>query len=320
VEPHGPDRTPHVPGPSLWPIGFAIGVAILLTGIIVGWPVVLLGAFLAVAFAGLWIRDLTTDMRGEPVGDVEPERRPDPSVGAAPAFDDEAALPVMSDEERAAYPRSKFLEASTLGLGAAIGGLVAVPTLGLMAIPPFTGQEHEEVDLGPLENFPEGDWQIVTFMENPDEGEVTRRTAFVRYNGELDGGQPSFTMISNSCAHLGCPVQPNGPIDEESAKEIKTSTTTVRLIPADPAGGFACPCHGGAYDSEGNRTSGPPVRSLDRFAFAIKGENLFIVNRYSVGNVDGTGKDAVITRYSQSFPGVHVDGIEALLYPIEPPR
>ena len=108
-------------------------------------------------------------------------------------------------------------------------------------------------------------------MENPDEGEVTRRTAFVRYNGELDSGQPSFTMISNSCAHLGCPVQPNGPIDEESAKEIKTSTTTVRLIPADPAGGFACPCHGGAYDSEGNRTSGPPVRSLDRFAFAIKG-------------------------------------------------
>ena len=47
MEPHGPDRTPHVPGPSLWPIGFAIGVAILLTGIIVGWPVVLLGAFLA---------------------------------------------------------------------------------------------------------------------------------------------------------------------------------------------------------------------------------------------------------------------------------
>ena len=59
----------------------------------------------AVAFAGLWIRDLTTDMRGEPVEDVEPERRPDPGVGAAPALDDEAALPVMSDEERAAFAR-----------------------------------------------------------------------------------------------------------------------------------------------------------------------------------------------------------------------
>ena len=30
--------------------------------------------------------------------------------------------------------------------------------------------------------------------------------------------------------------------------------------------GFGCPCHGGAYDTEGNRTAGPPVRSLDRFA------------------------------------------------------
>ena len=69
-----------------------------------------------------------------------------------------------------------------------------------------------------------------------------------------------------------------------------------------------------------NRTSGPPVRSLDRFAFSIKGDNVFIVNRYSVGNVDGTGKDAKITRYTQTFPGVHVDGVEALLYPIEPPK
>lgn len=322
MEPNGPDRTPHLPGPSLWPIGFAIGIAILLTGLIVGWHIVLLGAILTVAFGALWVRDLTTDMRGEHVPDVEPERRGDvdPGVGAAPSYPGaEAALPVMSDEEIARYPRSKFLEGATLGLGGAIGGLVTVPPLVTLVVPAFTGQEPKEVDIGPLDEYPVDEWRVVTFMENPDEGEVTRRTAFVRHNGDLNG-QPSFTIISNSCAHLGCPVQPNGPLAEEDAKDLKTSTTTVRLIPTDPAGGFACPCHGGAYNTEGNRTSGPPVRSLDRFAYVIKGSNVFITDRYSVGKVEGEGKDARIKRYTQAVPGVHVDGPSALLYPIEPPR
>src|SRR5512133_2805685 len=38
---------PHVPGPSLWPVGFAVGVVVLLVGLIVGWPIIILGAVLA---------------------------------------------------------------------------------------------------------------------------------------------------------------------------------------------------------------------------------------------------------------------------------
>jgi menaquinol-cytochrome c reductase iron-sulfur subunit len=320
VEPHGPDR-PHLPTPTLWPIGFAVGVAILLTGLVVGWYIVLLGAILAVAFGALWVRDLTTDMRGEPVPEAEPERRGTrPGIGAAPvAPGSEAALPVMSDEEIERFPRARFLEGATLGLGGVIGGLVTVPPLVFMAVPPFTGQETPEIDIGKLDDYPTGSWRVVTFLQDPTEGEVTRRTAFVRNNGDLDGA-PSFTIIANNCAHLGCPVQPNGPLEEESAEEVETSTTLVRRIPTDPAGGFVCPCHGGAYDNEGNRTSGPPVRSLDRYAFAIRGGSVFLTTRYSVADVDGTGKDAVIKRYEQAAPGVHVDGPSALLYPIEPPK
>ena len=44
------------------------------------------------------------------------------------------------------------------------------------------------------------------------------------------------------------------------------------------------------------------------------------MNRYSVGNVDGTGKDAIDHPLHAGLPRRHVDGIEALLYPIEPPR
>ena len=320
MDPNGPERTPHVPPPTLWPVGFAVGIAILLTGLIVGWPIVVLGAVLLLGFGFLWVRDLTADMRDEDVDEIEPERRgegaPAHGIGAAPAVADEAALPVAAEDE---VDRGTFLAAATLGLGAVIGGIVTVPALGLMTIPPFVDQGFKESDLGPVDDFPEGQWRIATFMENPDEGEVTRHTAFVRNNGELDG-VPSFTLIANNCAHLGCPVQPSGPIQEEQKKTIETSTTQVDLIPTDPAGGFACPCHGGAYDSEGNRTSGPPVRSLDRYTFAVRGGNLFITGRFSVGNVEGSGKDAVITKYQQMPPGVHVDGVEALLYPIAPPN
>jgi Rieske Fe-S protein len=185
-------------------------------------------------------------------------------------------------------------------------------------VPAFIDQEEEDVDLGPLENFPEGDWRVATFMEDPDEGEVTRRTAFVRNNGDLNG-VPSFTVISNRCAHLGCPTTPTGPIEDDDKEEVRTRTTTVTLIPTTPSG-FACPCHGGAYDGEGNRTAGPPVRALDRYEFSVRGGHLWLGKSYSVGKVRGEGKEAVLTKYERHYPGEHVDGIEQLLYPIPAPR
>ena len=130
---------------------------------------------------------------------------------------------------------------------------------------------------------------------------------------------PSFTIIANNCAHLGCPVQPSGPVADEDVQEEEIGEQTITRIPAQPAA-FACPCHGGAYDLEGNRTAGPPVRALDRFAFAIRDGRLVFTTRFSVGKVEGEGKDAIITRYGQVPPGVHVVGLEQFLYPIEPPN
>jgi Rieske Fe-S protein len=318
VDPHGPEHPPHAPPPSLWPIGFAVGIAILLLGLIVGWHVVLLGAVLAVSFGFLWVRDLTAGARAEPVPEVEPERR---EVGAAGPAEPAAASPVplATEEEVARYPRSKFLEGATLGLGTVIGGVVTVPVLVMAGGPAYSGGEAQDVDIGPVEDFPEGEWMIATFLSRPDEGEVSRRTAYVRNNGDLNG-VPSFTIVSNRCVHLGCPTQPNGPVEQEQAKEIESETGgMVTLIPTAPAG-FGCPCHGGQYDEEGNRTAGPPVRSLDRYAFRIENGRLVLGQPYSVGKVEGTGKEAVIAKYTQMTPGVHVDGISALLYPIPAPK
>lgn len=303
---------PHIPLPTLWPLGFAVGIAVALVGLIVD-PMIVspIGAAIAVVFGFLWARDGTAEMRGHAVA-VEPETRE-----LAPAAVAVEAAPA----ESAKMPRSRFLEAATLGLGGVIGGIVTVPVAGFALLPGFLGQKRHEVDLGPVADFPEGKWFITTFMTDPSEGEVSRRTAFIRNNGLL-GSVPSFTIISNRCAHLGCPVQANGPtgaiLGEKNVVE-HTKNGAILLRPVVPAG-FGCPCHGGQYDTEGNRTAGPPVRGLDRYAFDIKDGRLMLLSTYSVTHVDGTGAQAKIHKYKLAGPGEHIDGIEQLLYPLQPPH
>jgi Rieske Fe-S protein len=320
TEPQHENR-PHLPGPSLYPFAFAAGVACILVGLIVNPTVIApIGAAIAVVFGFLWARDATLEYRRVPEA-IEPERREVPAATQAPAIpanEGEAAMPEPEPGET--FPRSKFLEASTLGLGAVIGGLVTVPAVGFMVIPAFQGQGYPDVDLGPLENFTEGTWFVTSFFDHPEAGEVSRRTAYIRNNGTLDG-EPSFTIISNRCAHLGCPVQPNGPVQDDQKKVVKGDKgQRVTMTPTIPAGGFGCPCHGGQYDPEGNRTSGPPVRGLDRYDYAIKNGRLILGNPYSVSTVQGEGKNARIHKYKLTGPGQHVDGWEQILYPIQPPH
>jgi quinol---cytochrome c reductase iron-sulfur subunit, bacillus type len=286
----------------------------LLVGLVVSWPVAAVGAVLALIFGFLWARDVATGghaVPGPPPGELAPD------APAVPADVGEAAMPEPAPGER--FPRNKFLEGATLGLGAVIGGIVTLPAVGFALLPAFVKQGAHEVDLGPLDDFPENKFVVATFMRNPAQGEITRQTAFIRNNGLL-AGKPSFTCISNRCAHLGCPVQAGGPLFENQKKTEKTANGEVTLIPALPAAGFICPCHGGAYDQEGNRTAGPPVRGLDRYEFLIRNGRLILGNTYSVAYVDGAGASARIHLYELSGPGQHVDGPEAWLYPLQPPH
>jgi len=225
-------------------------------------------------------------------------------------------MPAPDEDEVARYPRNVFLELTTLGLGGVITGIVALPVVGFAVLPAFTGQTHAGVDLGPTDKFPVGKWIEATFMLDPAQGEVSRRTAFVRYNGNV-GDQPSYTIISNRCVHLGCPVQASGPREETEKETVKTDQAEVSLTPILPAN-FSCPCHGGAYDIEGNRIAGPPVRSMDRYKYSIINGHLHLVETYSVGKVQGKGAKAKIEAYGLQGPGEHVDGLEGWLYPLQP--
>jgi len=299
-EPVEHEAEPHLPSPTIWPFAFAGGVALLLVGLIINWILAAIGAVLLLVFGFLWIREATSEVRRPP-------------AAAPPAAAPVSELAVAEEEEEPErYPRSVFLEMSTLGVGALIGGIVTLPALGFMVAPAFVGQEHDEVDLGPLANFPKDQFVITTFNSKKDEGSVGRRTAFIRNNG-LKNDVPSFTIISNRCAHLGCPTQPQGLPGK--AKDVKGSSGTVTIIPVASVSGFQCPCHGGAYDDEGNRTAGPPVRALDRYEFLVREGNLVLGKPYSVGKVIGKSADAKIEAYRVADPGQHVDGPEQYFYP-----
>jgi Rieske Fe-S protein len=303
---------PELPGPSIWPVGFAVGVATLLVGLIVSWIVAAVGAGIAVVFGFLWVRDLASKKTLATAGTEAP---PETGAGqpAIPPTSGEAAMPEPEPGER--FPRSVFLEASTLGLGAIIGGIVTIPVIGFTIAPMFEDTGHPDVDLGPIRDFEEGQFVVAQFITDPKKGEVSRRTAYVRYNGLLEN-QPSFTIISNRCVHLGCPVQPNGPLFPEGTQKAGTTI----LVPTLPAGGFGCPCHGGQYDTEGNRTAGPPVRALDRYSYSINNGHLILGSTFSVGEVKGTGKDAVIIAYGLRGPGQHTNNWQKWFYPLQPPH
>jgi menaquinol-cytochrome c reductase iron-sulfur subunit len=294
--------THELPTPSLWPIGFAIGIACMLVGLVVSFTILIVGALVALVFGLLWVRDLfrtrpvTSATAGTPV-------EPEPRVATAADVD-------------ASVDRATFLSVATIGVGGLIGAAVTLPVLGFAVLPSFEGDgvKTHDVNLGPITNFPEGEYVIATFMDDPNAGEVSRRTAFIRNNGRTNDGVPSFTAIYSRCVHLGCPVQPNGPIDENAKKVVNG----VELRPV-LAASFGCPCHGGLYDAEGNRSAGPPVRSLDRFEFSIVNGDLILGRTFSVGHVNGAGATAQIAKYYKAYPGVHVDGVERILYPIPTP-
>lgn len=301
-EPVEHEAEPHLPSPTIWPFAFAGGVALLLVGLIINWILAALGAVLVLVFGFLWIREATREIRRVPA-----------PVPTEPAVSELAVVEEEEEEEPERYPRSVFLEMSTLGVGALIGGIVTVPALGFMIAPAFVDQGYDEVDLGPLANFPQNEWVTATFQSNRSEpGAVSKRTAFIRNNGVADG-VPSLTIISNRCAHMGCPTQPGGLLQKPN--EVQTDSGTVTLRVTQGLSGFTCPCHGGAYDNEGNRTAGPPVRALDRYEFLIREGNLVLGKPYSVGKVIGEGAKAKIEAYRLADPGQHVDGPEKVFYP-----
>jgi Rieske Fe-S protein len=275
------------------PLLVAVGIVVLLVGLIVD-PLVIapIGGAIAIAAGYAWVRR---------------DARPEPA--------DVAPVTVVGRGER--YTRSRALERATLAVGGLVALGIALPAAGLAILPSFLPSRRRDVDLGPFSAFPEGEFVVATFLLDPQAGEVTRRAAFIRNNGFV-GGEPSFTIISSRCTHVGCPTQPNGPLFAAQRMTKHTSGGEVELVPAQPSG-FGCPCHGSQFDTEGNRTAGPAPRALDRYEFSIRNGRLVLGRLFSVSRVDGTGAQARIHSFALRGAGQPVTGPESLLYPLTPP-
>ena len=169
----------------------------------------------------------------------------------------------MSNDTRGTT-RGKFLGVVTVGIGAAVGGVVAAPALGLVLASTTEEATFRPVALGPVSQFTAESGftpAAAPYVEDPAQPATSSGLAYVHHTGgsSEDWLAPNamFVVYSNRCTHVGCPVQ------------------------ATP-GGFACPCHGSQFDQQGARTAGPAVRPLDRFQWEIRADDLWITERWSV--------------------------------------
>jgi Rieske Fe-S protein len=167
--------------------------------------------------------------------------------------------------------------------------LATAPAVALALAPVFTGHVSKTTDLGPLADFPIGQFEAATYLADPADRSVSQTTAYVRFNGRR-GGQPSFTILSSRDSFIGCPVEPNGP------SSLLLQYKDVRLLAITPSG-FGSNCHDRMqYNNEGNRIHGPVDQALARYAFSIRDGHLFIGASFHVARVEGTGAEAAIYR------------------------
>jgi Rieske Fe-S protein len=164
--------------------------------------------------------------------------------------------------------RRGALATITIGLGAAIGGVIAVPVAGYVAAPAADEEVFQPAALGPVDRFAAGRGFQPTaapFIEDPAQPLTSRQLAYVHHTGGRSASwlaaDAMFVVFSNRCTHVGCPAQATG-------------------------AGFSCPCHGSQFDERGARIAGPAVRPLDRFQWEIRGADLWITQRWSV-EIDG---------------------------------
>jgi hypothetical protein len=58
----------HLPGPSYLPVLTALGLTLGITGIVIWWPVVVIGASITIVVVWRWIRETREDISELPLG------------------------------------------------------------------------------------------------------------------------------------------------------------------------------------------------------------------------------------------------------------
>ena len=101
-----------------------------------------------------------------------------------------------------------------------------------------------------VDNLPLGEWKLFSIASVDDESPPTKRSVWVLREGD---NATAFHVLSATCTHAGCQVA------WKSARKL-----------------FVCPCHGGTFEADGNRKSGPPQRALAAVDHQVKDGHLLV--------------------------------------------
>ncbi len=151
----------------------------------------------------------------------------------------------FKQEEPYSPERRKFLVLVILGCGGIISAIVGLPLLGVFLQPLLQTPKDVWRVVGKVDDFAISTTTQVVFQNAYDhawDGVSTHDSAWLRRVSST-----TFTAFSEYCQHLGCPVRWN---------------SDAQL--------FFCPCHGGAYYSNGQVAAGPPPRALQQYQTRIR--------------------------------------------------
>lgn len=153
--------------------------------------------------------------------------------------------------EATPVPRRKLLGwlvgVINLGVASAIVG----PTLGFIGAPLKRRKEAAVwVPVLRADELRDGETKYVTYQLDVVDGYMTTKR---NYSVFLSRKGSKVTAFDPSCPHLGCHV-------EYKARKRR----------------YVCPCHGGVFDDEGNRISGPPPRGLRKIAARVEEGRIWV--------------------------------------------
>jgi Rieske Fe-S protein len=148
-------------------------------------------------------------------------------------------------------PRRKLLGWLVGIINIGVIGAIIAPTMGFIAAPLKRKREPgiwvpvlDAVDLA------DGETKSVSYTLDVVDGYMTAKRTFSTFVYRKGSRVVAYDP---SCPHLGCHV------------EFK-----------DKKKRYVCPCHGGVFDEDGNRLSGPPPRGLTKVAAKVESGRIWV--------------------------------------------
>lgn len=162
-----------------------------------------------------------------------------------------AGAPVATSSLHTGPGRRRFLVRAIVIVQAAIGGALTYIFGSVVLGRSFSAQEPTWLAAASLGDLKDGEPTPVTLRITRQDGYrqvVDRRVVYL--SRDAAGG---VRALDSTCTHLGCRTR----YDDEAKQ-------------------FVCPCHGGAYDTEGKVVAGPPPQPLRRLDARVEAGHVVV--------------------------------------------